>query len=101
MSFGSHAFGRVLIVRAAGGMDVMVARIPAVLGRIDPAFERQRQLRRPVGVDGEFLGVRDVLGPAVVGDRVVALGQADALAIGAIDLRLEEKSGARRLEGLG
>jgi len=32
-----HAFCRVLIVRATGGMNVVIARIPTEFGGIDPA----------------------------------------------------------------
>ena len=53
--FRQHAFGRVLVVRASGGVDVMVAGVPAQPGRIDPAFERERQLARIVRPHTETL----------------------------------------------
>ena len=46
---GPHALGRALVVAAAGGVDVMVAGIPSVRGRVDPApqpeVERARSRR--------------------------------------------------------
>src|ERR1700674_1535062 len=33
-----HSFRGILVVRAAGGMHVMVARIPAVFRGVDPAL---------------------------------------------------------------
>ena len=41
---GLDSFSRALIVSAAGGMDVVVAREPAQLGEMNPAFELKRLL---------------------------------------------------------
>ena len=36
-----NAFGRILIMRAAGRVNVMVSRVPAERRRIDPSFQRE------------------------------------------------------------
>ena len=43
MSCRIDALGGLLVVRAAGRMDVMIARVPARLRRIDPALQAERQ----------------------------------------------------------
>ena len=42
--FRPDALGRILVVRAAGRVDVVIAGIPAVLRRIDPAQQLKDQL---------------------------------------------------------
>ncbi len=39
---GLDALGRALVVRAAGRVDVMIARVPVHLGQVDPALEPER-----------------------------------------------------------
>src|SRR5262249_26347725 len=92
-----YAFGRVLIVRAAGGVDVMVAGEPAEPRRIDPPLERDGELARTAGVDAQLLRLRDVLRSAARRHRVRAVGQAQRFAIGSVDLRLEGKIGREAL----
>ena len=50
-----YAFGRILVVRTARSVDMVVARPPAVLRRIDPSLELKRKLARRVPLDGQFL----------------------------------------------
>ena len=40
---GVNALRRIGVMRAAGRVDVMVSRIPAVAGRIDPPLESEFQ----------------------------------------------------------
>ena len=42
---GLDALGRALVMPAAGGVDVVVAGIPAHLGQVDPALELKRLLK--------------------------------------------------------
>src|SRR5262245_42866435 len=94
---GQHAFRGVLIVRAAGCVDVMIAGKPADAWWVDPSLESNGELAGPGGVDAEFRRACHVLGPAARGDGVAAQRQPKTLAIGAIHLRLEGKVGREAL----
>ena len=52
---GPHAFGRVLVVRAARRVNVMIARVPAVARGIDPPLQPERKLLRTGDVDAPRL----------------------------------------------
>src|SRR5215510_12258744 len=65
-----HALRRAFVMHAPGGVDVMIARIPAELRDVDPPFEFERQRLRLVYFDRLAFG--DVLRPARVFDRVFA-----------------------------
>ena len=88
---GLDPFGRALVVRAAGGMHVMVAGEPVHLGEVDPALEPERLAMR--------LGLRyrdrprldQVFRPACQLDVVPAGRQRDRLAALAIDLGMEKE----------
>src|SRR5215469_17772616 len=67
-----HSFRRAFIMTAAGGVNMMVSRIPAAGGRIDPP--PQRKIER--GVDagaahGDRSCLRDVFGAAAARHRVL------------------------------
>src|SRR5271165_2056653 len=96
-----HSFSRVLVMRATRGVHMMVAGIPAILRGIDPAVEPERKLGGALVIHREFLHMGNILGPAVVGDRVVTGWQAYLLAVGAVDLRLKEEVGRESLGGVG
>ena len=96
---GLDALGGVHVMRAAGGVNVMVAGVPAVLRGIDPAIETEGELARARGVGGEFRGALVILGASGILRGVVAGRELDGLAIGAIDLRLEEEIGREALGG--
>src|SRR5688500_17977096 len=84
------ALGGVHVMRSADGGHVMIAGIPAEVGGVDPSLELKGKLTR---VDGELPGARQVLWSAGVLKSEVPSRQVNRLAIGAIDLRLEEKVG--------
>ena len=93
--FRPHAFGRVLVVRASGGVDVVISGEVAVAGGIDPAGELDGQLLGTGHRDPPRLG--DVFRAAGNRDAECAGRQADALAVRAVDLRLEEEVGRQTL----
>src|SRR5262245_50920365 len=45
--FGQHAFRRVLIVRAPGRVDMVIAGKPTDARRVDPSFESDGELAGP------------------------------------------------------
>src|SRR5215831_1892906 len=98
---GFDTFGWVRVVRAYRGMNVVIARIPAVFRRIDPAVELEREFVGPVSLVGEFTRMRQVFGTARVLHGVVAGRQLDGLTVGTIDLRLEEEIGREPFGGVG
>src|SRR6266851_7200820 len=66
---GSHALGRAFVVRAAGSMNMVIARPPAALGRVDPALEGELfGVRRHPG-DGDFFLQDEVFRTPRVADR--------------------------------
>src|SRR5207249_10309519 len=81
-------FRRALVMAAAGGMDVMIAGVPPVRRRIDPAPELEFDVggghphRAPLG---------DVLRSAPAGECIVARRQPQRLAVFAVYLLLKEK----------
>ena len=81
-------------------MNVVVAGIPAERRRIDPSLERKRERGRPRRVEVEFLGLRNVFGPAADDDRIVAVGQVKRFTVTAVDLLLEEEIGRKPFRGI-
>src|ERR1039457_6607116 len=78
-------------------MHVMIAGIPTVARRIDPAFQLKGEFGGAVAVHRELFGVRAVFRAARVSNVIVNRREADALAVGAIDLRLGEEVGREAL----
>ena len=86
-----YAFGRILVVRTAGSVDMVVARPPAVLRRIDPSLELKPKLARSVPLNGQFLRPPVEFRTAPIFDGVVAVRQSNLLAVSPVDLRLERE----------
>src|SRR5260370_30151760 len=84
-----NALGWAFIVRAAGGMNVMVAGIPALSRRVDPALQLERLRVRGGGGHGDRALQRLVFRPACIGDGVLARLQSDRLAVVPVDLGVE------------
>src|SRR5207237_10457358 len=57
-----HAFGRILIMRAAGCMHVMITGVPMVFRGIDPALHGKRKFASACGSYFELVGLRVVFG---------------------------------------
>jgi len=62
--------------RAASGVNMMVAGIPAELGRIDPALQPECE-RRGLIADVLLLSLLDIFRAARVFDGVIAGGKSD------------------------
>src|SRR5262249_9385643 len=91
----THALLRALVVRASRGVDVVVAGVPAVLRGVDPARGPAPEGGGTADVQGLLVGV--VLRAAAAGDGVRASGEADLVAVRAIDLGLEREVGGEAL----
>jgi hypothetical protein len=78
----------------------MVAGIPAHLSGIDPAFEAEGHLDGLSIENVEGLGAAEIFGSATVLDGVLTGREGDMLAVGAIDLGMEEEIAAEAF-GLG
>src|SRR5262245_50861661 len=77
----------------AGGVDVVIPAVEAVINRVDPALELHREWHRAVGArrDADLLLKLLVLRPAAVGHDEVARREEHRATIGPVDLLLEEK----------
>src|SRR4051794_3958892 len=64
------AFGWTFVVGAAGGVDVVIAGIPAQLRRIDPPLEAEGQGLRTAVLNSEGLGSFSIFRPPGVLDGV-------------------------------
>src|SRR5215813_1879780 len=93
-----HALRGAFVMRAPGGMDVMIARIPAELRDINPSFEFERVRLRPIRGDLDGLPFDQIFGPAREFDLVLACREFDLLAVRAIDLRVEIEIGRQPFE---
>ena len=82
-------------------MHVVIAGIPSLARRVDPALELERQLRRAVVVYRELLSMCQILRAAGISDSVVAFRQTYCLSIGALDLRLKKEVGSQALGRIG
>src|SRR5437762_11056800 len=67
-----HAFGRILIMRAAGCMHVMITGVPMVFRGIDPALHGKRNFASACGSYFDLLGLRLVFGTHRSRHRVAA-----------------------------
>src|SRR5262249_3162795 len=90
---GSDALGRALVVRAAGGMNVMVARPPALLRRMHPALQLEALGMRLRLRHRDVPGEDEVLRAAGVVDGVLARLQQNGFAVAAVDLGVEKEDG--------
>src|SRR3954447_23882341 len=82
-----HTFGWVLVVRASGRMDVVIAGVPPVARGIDPADEAEQPLLGAGECDSPRL--RHVLRAAGHGELERAVWKVDRVAVGSVDLLLE------------
>ena len=74
----ADAFGRAVVVGAAGGVDVVIAGEPTALEGMNPADEPHRLAMTLDAIwDGDGLLERQILGAAGHLDRVLAGGQRD------------------------
>src|SRR5687767_1578490 len=73
------------IVRAASVMNMCVARIPAPLGRIDPALQLNYDLLTITGYLNA-LRLAQIFRPAPTRDLIFPIGQQDIFSVRAIDL---------------
>ncbi len=89
-----HAFGGAVVVGAAGGVHVMVARVPMLVRRVHPTGQLKfGRLRRLVRLHVQRLVLDQVFRSAGVFDFVVARRKQQRLAIGPINLVVEEEIG--------
>ena len=94
-----HAFGRLDVMSAAGGVNVMVARPPTELRRINPAFDLEAGALQLPGDDDRLLA-GDRFRPARKLHRVAPLWQTHRFPISPIDLRMKREVRRQPL-GLG
>ncbi len=81
---------------AAGGVNVVVAGIPASFCGIDPAFQVKYQIHRLLA-DVNTLRLPSIFRAARVLDRVIARRQQQIIAISPIHLRLKREIGREPL----
>src|SRR5215813_1917522 len=84
------ALCRAFIMCAAGGVDVMIPRIPAKVSGINPALESKRDSLRLV-CDLDCLRFDEILGPARELYCIFPNGKFYWLAICPVDLRVKRK----------
>src|ERR1700756_5250336 len=96
-----HAFGRILVMRAAGCMHMMIPGIPMVFRGIDPALHGKRNLASACGSNFDVLGLWLVFGTPRRSHGVAACRNSNGVSIRAIDLRLEEQIGCEAFRGIG
>jgi len=89
-----NAFGRVGIMSAACGVDMMISAVEAVVLRFDPALQLDADHRLPFVGNLDPLFDHAILRTATVGHRQFARRQQHNAAAMAIDLVLEEKIGS-------
>src|SRR5262245_20213802 len=85
-----HALCRALVMRAAGGMDMMISRVPTTSRRIDPALKAEVQ-RSAGRTNGNSACLGRVFGSAAAGHRKLAGWKSDGFAVGAVDLLLKKE----------
>src|SRR5215510_13366898 len=100
-----HALRRAFVMHASGGVDVMIARIPAQLCNINPSFEFESECPLPIRADPDRLSFDQIFRPARVFDFVLTYREFDLLTVRAVDLRMEieiwrEPFEARRIDAI-
>ena len=90
---GLDALGRALVVGAAGRVDVVIARVPLHRRQVDPTLQLEvLAMGRPLG-HGHGPLEDAVLGAAGVLDLELSGREEDRLAVGPVDLGVEEEIG--------
>ena len=81
---------------AAGGMNMVIARIPARFSGIDPSLQLKAGVHRLLG-HLHLTALRPVFGTARAIDGIFAGRERERFAIGTINLRLERQIGRQSL----
>src|SRR3989442_6923446 len=90
-----NALCRAVVMRAARGVNMMIAGIPAQLRRIYPSLQMKGKRLRLAGLDFDLTDLNQVLRPSSEFDGEIARRQFDLLAVGSIDLRMKCKVGGK------
>src|SRR2546428_12644982 len=88
---GRYIFGRAFIVSAAGRVNVMIARVPARSGGMDPAAELKRLFMSDAKRDSDLLFLNQILRPARVTYGIFAGLEQNGFPIGPINLCVEKE----------
>src|SRR5262249_44110131 len=88
---GKDALGGVGVMGAAGGVNVMVAGVEAVVRGIDPAFELHLDLGRALVRDEDLARLLPILGASAKSHGELPRRQEHSAAVGAVDLLLKEE----------
>ena len=85
---------------ASGSVDVVIGAVPSEVGQVRPAFELEVDLHAldAFGHD-DLLRLHEILRPPGIGDVVRAGWEENVLAVGAVDLRVEEEIRVRVARG--
>src|SRR4051812_36214596 len=98
--FGVHAFGRLDVMCATSGMDVMIARPPTSERWIDPTNSAECICLKRSG-DDQFRLLRNALRSAREDDGVFAFRQFDGIAVAAVNLRVKSEVGRESFGDVG
>src|ERR1051326_195795 len=91
-----HAFGRFDIMRATGGVNVMIPGPPAELRWVDPTLDFAFKLPR-LRIHFEVFCLGNGFGSAGEFDGIIAIRQFQRFAVSAIDLGMKRKIGGEPL----
>src|SRR5207248_184909 len=92
---GSDPLRGTFIMRAAGGVDVVIAGEPLAGGRVNPAFELELfTLADNFVLDREFAVLNEIFRSPRDFDRVFSGRQVHAFPISPVDLVVEEEIGS-------
>ncbi len=97
MSSGKHALDRSLVVRAAGGVNVVIARIPAELRQFDPSFQAKCERLRLACGNFDVLSFDQIFRAAGEFDSIIARRKFYLFAVRAVDLRMKVEIGRKPL----
>src|SRR5437870_3150831 len=94
---GKDTFGRIGVVGAAGGVDVVIAAVVAIITGVDPALELNADMGVALLRDGDRTLQLTVFGSSTKRHGELARRQQDRAAIVAVNLLLKEKVGCQTL----
>ena len=99
---GSHPFGRTVVVSTPGSMDMVIARKPAPLGRMNPASQFEIQsLAHPLGRDLERVCVDLVFRPPLHNGGILTRRQCHRFPIRSVNLFMKEEIWSQSASGIG